>query len=163
MLHDSALPSACACAKVSYSPYLFIVSQVMFFPSHPLKPQKGRGEVQERKGRGLVFAFLVSVAHLDPTVVQANGEPTRNHPQQLVHRFEPLPSLRIPIFLRTLRGVSRVAKRFSASQVTVPQFWTLEESQRMVDQRRMSPPNPKCNSASCFPIHSQAFEPCRSP
>ena len=131
------------------------------FFHHPLKTQKGRGEVQERKGRGLVFAFLVSVAHLDPTVVQANGEPTRKPPNSsgtdnLSQVYE---SRR---FLRTLRGVLRETKRFSAFQITVPQFWTLEESQRMVDQRSMNPLNREYNSASCFPLPSQAFEPCRS-
>ena len=98
MLHDSALPSACASAKVSSSPYLFIVSQVMFFPiASPQTAEREGGSARE-KGEGARFRV--------PGYRRAFGIPQwskrmvnrRGYPQQLVHRFEPLQSLRIPSF-----------------------------------------------------------------
>ena len=93
MLHDSALPSACACAKVSSSPYLFIVSQVMFFPIASLQTAE-----RERGARFRVPGFRRAfwIPQWSKRMVNRRGTPPTAR--------APLPSLRIPIFLITLHG-----------------------------------------------------------
>ena len=127
------------CQGILLSLSLHCFSGHVFSHRIPSYRREGGGKCKKERGGGSFSRSWFPSRILDPTVVQANGEPTRKPPNSsgtdnLSQVYE---SRR---FLRTLRGVLRETKRFSAFQITVPQFWTLEETKRMVDQRSMNPP-----------------------
>ena len=138
------------CQGILLSLSLHCFSGHVFSHRIPSKRRKGGGKCKKERGGGSFSRSWFPSRILDPTVVQANGEPTRKPPNSSCPDSNLSRVSESRRFLRTLRGVSRETKRFLASQVTVLQFWTLEESQRMVDQRRMNP-QPQVQFSELFP------------
>ena len=147
------------CQGILLSLSLHCFSGHVFPIASPQTAEREGGKCKKERGGGSFSRSWFPSRILDPTVVQANGEPTRNPPNSSCMGSNVSRVYKSRHFLRTLRGVSRETKRFSASQVTVPQFWTPEEPQRTVDQRSMNHPTASAIQRAVYPSIRKLLNP----